>query len=318
MVRADLHAARHEFLDSGDDALLPIVDAHHHFWSLRNPHPWLNELPRIPFRYGDYDAICRDYLPAHHTHAAAGHRLIRSVVMEGEWSPADPVGEARWLTGLAEREGTPHAIAAQIWLDRDDCAEVLDAYRSLPLVRSVRHKPKVAAREDRRAGWAVPGSMRCPRWRDGYARLESHGLMFELQAPWWHFDEATELARDFPRTTIVVNHAGLPAQRDPGSLAAWQRAIATLAASPNVHVKISGIGVVGQAWTPELQRPVLQALLDTFGVRRCLFASNHPVDGLIASVDTIFNGFKTLTCELKPADRLRLFCDNAVDLYRLD
>lgn len=314
----DLQAARRQFLASGDDALLPIVDAHHHFWDLaRNPHPWLQRLPRIPFRYGDYAALCRDYLPADHARAAMPHRLVRSVLMEGEWDSADPVGEARWVQALATGEGTPHAMAAQIWLDRDDLDDVLAAYRALPLVRSVRHKPRCAAQAEHHARWAAPGSMRCERWRAGYARLAGAGLMFELQAPWWHAREAAELARDFPATPLIVNHALLPAQRDAASLAAWGRAVDLLAGCPNVWMKISGLGVPGQAWTARLQQPVVDTLLSAFGPRRCLFASNHPVDGLMADLATIFSGFKQLTRHLPPAERLALFCDNACALYRL-
>ena len=33
-MRPDLAQARQAFLDSGDEALLPIVDAHHHFWAV--------------------------------------------------------------------------------------------------------------------------------------------------------------------------------------------------------------------------------------------------------------------------------------------
>ena len=110
----------------------------------------------------------------------------------------------------------------------------------------------------------------------------------------------------------------MPADRDDVSLAAWRNAMTRLADCPNVHVKISGIGVPGRAWTPELQRPIVDTLIVAFGASRCLFASNHPVDGLVASFDTIFSSFKHLTRELAPAERLALFCDNAVRLYRLD
>lgn len=313
-----LHTARAQYLASGDEALLPIVDAHHHFWDLaRNPHPWLQQLPRIPFRYGDYSAICHDYLPGAHVRAAAPHRLVGSVLMEGEWDSRDPVGEARWVQALARREGWPQAMAAQIWLDREDLPEVLAAYQGLPLVRSVRHKPRCAAQAGHHARWAPPGSMRCERWRAGYAQLAGAALMFELQAPWWHAQEAAELARDFPQTQIIINHALLPAQRDAAALAAWTRAVDLLAGWPNVWMKISGIGVPGTPWTPALQRPVVQTLLSAFGTRRCLFASNHPVDGLVASMASIFDGFKQLTRQLAPAERLALFCDNACALYRL-
>lgn len=318
-MKPDLQTARERFLASGDEALLPIVDAHHHYFDLqRNPHPWLQRQPRIPFRYGDYGPLCRDWLPADHARAASGHLWLRSVLMEGEWDPADPVGEARWVQALADAQGTPQALAAQAWLDRADLPEVLAAYRQLPIVRSVRHKPRSVPRQDHTPGWSAPGAMRCPRWRDGYAQLEAAGLMFELQAPWWHMAEALELARDFPRTTLIVNHAGLPAERDQASLAAWGRAMAQLADAANVHVKISGLGVPGQAWTPALQAPVVHGLIERFGVARCLFASNFPVDGLVASFDQIFSSFKVLTRQHTPAERLALFCDNALRLYRLD
>ncbi len=316
----DLAPLRAAFLASGDDALLPVVDAHHHFWDLRNPHPWLKARTPIPFRYGDYRPICRDYLPADHERNAGPHLWVRSVLMEGEWEPTDPVGEARWVHALSQCAGTPQAFAAQIWLDRDDVDAVLAAYTSAPLagfVRSVRHKPRAAARTEHRAGWSAPGSMRCPRWRAGYAKLHAAGLHFELQAPWWHMDEALELARDFPQTQLIVNHAGLPSARDIDSLAAWRQAMQRLSVAPNVHMKISGIGVVGQAWTAALQAPVVAALIADFGAARCLFASNFPVDSLVASFDQIFSGFKQLTRNLPVADRLALFCDNALRLYGL-
>ena len=314
----DLQVARRAFLASGDEALLPIVDAHHHFWDVqRNPHPWLQCRPHIPFRYGDYGAICRDYLPADHAINAAAHKLVRSILMEGEWDESDPIGEARWVHALAKREGTPHAMAAQIWLERDDVTQVLQAYRDLPLIKSVRHKPRCAARADWRSNWAMPGSMRCPQWRKGYAQLAAAGLMFELQAPWWHMDEAIELAHDFPATTLIVNHAGLPAERDDASLLAWQQAMQRLAGCSNVVVKISGLGVLGQRWTAELQRPIVHMLLAAFGSERCMFASNFPVDSLVVSFEALYSGFKQLTRHLSPEARLAVFCDNAARLYRL-
>jgi predicted TIM-barrel fold metal-dependent hydrolase len=61
---------------------------------------------------------------------------------------------------------------------------------------------------------------------------------------------------------------------------------------------------------------VLRAI-DLFGVERAMFASNFPVDGLVATFDTIYDGFKVIVRELSPADRRRLFHDNAVRFYRL-
>ena len=316
----DLQKAREEYLASGDEDLLPIIDAHHHFWDMRNPHPWLTELPRIPFRYGDYEAICKDFLPADYAAACGAHRILRHVVMEGEWTPDDPAGEALWMHSLSQRCGKPHAMAAQIWLNRFDAETLMQTYAQPPLrgfVRSVRHKPFCAKREDYRNNWTEPGSMRCPQWRKGYEKLATHGLMFELQAPWWHMEEAAELARDFPRTRIIVNHAGLPETRDTETLKQWRVAMLELVPYANIYIKISGIGVRGEPWTVEQQRPVVETLITTFGVSRCLFASNHPVDAIVVTLDDLWSRFKALTRKLSPEQRLALFCDNAVALYGL-
>src|SRR5688572_17908210 len=76
---------RARFLASGDDANLPIVDPHHHFFDLdRNHHPWLSDAPLASFRYGDYTALRRNFLPADYRRIASGHRIVASVLMEGE------------------------------------------------------------------------------------------------------------------------------------------------------------------------------------------------------------------------------------------
>ena len=42
----------------------PIVDPHQHFWDLsRNYYPWLCDPKPVPFRYGDYSSLKRNYLP---------------------------------------------------------------------------------------------------------------------------------------------------------------------------------------------------------------------------------------------------------------
>jgi predicted TIM-barrel fold metal-dependent hydrolase len=154
-------------------------------------------------------------------------------------------------------------------------------------------------------------------WRRGYALLERYGLSFDLQTPWWHLGEAAALARDFPATQIVLNHTGLPSDRSPEGLAGWRQAMAGLAACPNVAVKISGLGQPGRAWTVEANGRIVRDTIAIFGVERCMFASNFPVDGLCATFDTIFAGFKAIVAGLDPADQRRLFHDNAERIYRL-
>ncbi len=299
------------------DADLPIIDAHQHFWDLdHNRHPWLQDLPPIAFRYGDYTAIRRNYLPADFRRDCGTHHVVKTVYVEAEWDPQDPIGETRWVCALAAAHGLPNAIVAQAWLDRADAAQVLAAQAAFPLVRGVRHKPRAAPSPDAVVAGA-PGSMGDARWRAGYALLARHGLHFELQTPWWHLAEAAALARDFPDTRIVLNHSGLPADRSPEGLAGWAAAMRAFSACPNVAVKISGLGLPGRPWRVEDNAPIVRQVIETFGVERCMFASNYPVDSLVASYDTIMSGFKAIIAKRPPAEQRALFHDNAARIYRI-
>ncbi len=300
-----------------NDSDLPIVDAHHHFWDLSlAKHPWLTREPWIHSRYGDYAAIRRDYLPENYFADAGGLNIVKSVYVETEWDPDDPLGEVDWVKGVMARHGYPHAVVAQAWLDAEDVADVLTAHAASGVVRGVRHKPTVTHSPHVPRG-RPRGSMSETRWRDGYARLAGHGLSFDLQVAHWHLPEAARLARDFPDTTLIVNHTGLPADRSAAGLAAWRRALESVAALPNVAIKISGIGIPGVAWSVRRNAAVVLDAIRIFGAERCMFASNFPVDRLCGDLGTIFRGFMAITAELPEAQRRMLFHDNAVRYYRL-
>lgn len=295
---------------------IPIIDAHHHFWDLSlNKHPWLCGDQPVPFRYGDYSSIRKNFLVDEFKQVTANQNVVKSVHMEAEWETADPVGESKWLHELHDKTGYPHAIIGQAWFGRDDIAQVLAGHAEYPLVRSVRQKPKTVASPDEFQP-GLPGSMADPKFRDGYQHLEKHNLHYDLQTPWWHLSEAADLARDFPNTIIILNHTGLPSDRSPEGINAWREAMELFAAQPNTAVKISGMCVPEQKWTPELQGDIVMETIRIFGVDRCMFASNFPVDRIWATYDEIFDGFKAITKSMSDDDRLKLFHDNAVKYYR--
>lgn len=302
-----------------DDDALPIIDAHHHLWDLSlRAQPWLSEPPWIPFRYGDYTAIRHTFLLAEYAAASAGQRVVASVTMEAEWAHARLLEETAWTVARhAEAPCFPAAhVARTILHDPRACDDIAGQARSA-LVKAIRHKPTAAAAPDRiEKGEA--GGMGDPAWRRGYAALGRHGLHFELQAPWWHVDELIDLVAAFPETAVVINHAFLPADRSPEAILAWRRALQRAAEVPQIAIKISGIGVAGRPWQLTDNRDIVRAVVDVFGPDRAMFASNFPVDGLTGTFDTIFSGFKAATSDMPHPDRLKLFHDTAIRVYRLD
>ena len=72
----------------------PIVDPHHHFWDLgRNYYPWLCDPKPIPFRYGDYSSLKRNYMPPDYRRDAGALNIVKTVHAEALWDPSDPAGE---------------------------------------------------------------------------------------------------------------------------------------------------------------------------------------------------------------------------------
>ena len=295
----------------------PIVDAHQHFWNLeQNYYPWLCDPEPIPFRYGDYAALRQNYLPQDYRRDSAAFRIVKMIHMEAEWNRTDPVAETRWIESVSREHGLPSACIGHAEFDRADITEVLAGHARSPLMRGIRHKPK-AASDPRDAKRGKPGSMDDPVWRAGYAILERLGLSYDLQTPYWHLDAAADLARDFPRTAIIINHTGLPADRSAEGLAAWRRALETAARQSNICIKISGLGRHGQPWTVDANGPIIRDAVSIFSPDRCMFASNYPVDRLAGSFETIYRGFFAAVADRPHAEQLQLFHDNACRVYRL-
>ena len=160
--------------------------------------------------------------------------------------------------------------------------------------------------------------MGAPAFRMGFALLAPNGLSYDLQTPWWHLPEARTLADAFPDTQIILNHAGLPANRSAEGIAGWKRAMTTLAARPNVAVKISGLGQPGHRWTVEANRDIVLTVIELFGAARCMFASNFPVDSLCARFAEIYDGFVAITRDFSAAERSGLLAGNAIRIYGMD
>lgn len=298
---------------AGGSTQLKIIDAHHHFWDPDvNYHPWLRDEPMIPFRYGDYSSIRQRFMPQEYDECAKAWSVCGSVTMEGEWNPKDPMGEAMWIQSLADSTGRPLAHVAQAWLDRDDFQHLLARFERIPLIKSVRHKPRSNA-----APGGPPGGMCDPLFQDGFRRLADHNLMFDLQTPWWHLSEAAELASLRPEVPIILNHAGLPSDRSEDGIEQWRKALREFAAIPQTYIKISGIGLADRPWSLEDNQHIIDCCISTFGASRSMFASNFPVDGLCGSFDTIYGGYQKAVEHHCVSTQQKLFAGTANSVYQL-
>jgi L-fuconolactonase len=148
--------------------------------------------------------------------------------------------------------------------------------------------------------------------------MQERNLIFELMT---HPDQleaaATKLA-DFPDLTIVVEHTGWPRSRSDDERALWQAGIGALAAlGDNVVCKLSGLAMPFESMAPDDLAPWLDFAIESFGVDRCMFASNFPVDAQFGTFDDLYTSFSTVTDGLDAESLDRLFAGTAEHVYRL-
>jgi L-fuconolactonase len=184
---------------------------------------------------------------------------------------------------------------------------------------------------------AGPHILLDPVFRRGFKHLEPLGLSCDIYALEPQLPEVIDLARAFPGTQIILNHSGSPlgigpyAGTLPERFPIWRDNIRALSNCPNVAVKLGGLGppccglpssarAVAPAGSEALAkdwRPYIESCIEAFGVDRCMFESNFPVEGVTADYSTIWNAFKRIVSGASRHEKLALFHDAAARVYRL-
>ena len=144
------------------------------------------------------------------------------------------------------------------------------------------------------------------------------------------------LARAFPDTRIVLNHAGGPIGTGAYSgkrnevFPRWAASIKALALHQNVFIKVGGLGqsINGLGFDKQTEPPSAEMLatswrryvetcIEAFGPERAMFESNFPVDKGSCSYQALWNAFKRISAGASPADKHALFNGTASRVYRL-
>ncbi len=147
--------------------------------------------------------------------------------------------------------------------------------------------------------------------------LQERNLVFELMA---HPDQLETAARElaaFDDLTVVVEHTGWPRSNTDEERAMWRTGIDALAGlGDNVACKLSGLAMPLQSMSVDAFAPWLEYAIEVFGVDRCMFASNFPVDSMYGTFDELYATFSALTSGLDGKSREELFAANAERVYR--
>src|SRR5271169_4992751 len=323
---------RPEWLDRRREEIiepdLPIVDPHHHL--VDRPETGRYLMPDLLADLG------------------AGHNITTTVYLE--WlsmyraeGPAElrPIGEIEFANGVAAMtaSGTygKTRVCAGI-VGHTDLAlgarveKVLEAMIAAGggRFRGIRF---ITASHPDQAAWGSPiirpaGLLLDPKVRAGFARLAPLGLSFDAWMYHTQLGDLIDLARAFPQTPIGLGpYAG---QRDE-VFAAWSAKIRELAACPNVHIKLGGLGMRMFGFTHHLSesppsseelaaawRPYIETCIAAFGPERAMFESNFPVDKGSCGYAALWSAFKRIAAGHSAAEKAALFGSTASKFYRLE
>jgi len=147
--------------------------------------------------------------------------------------------------------------------------------------------------------------------------LAERNLLFELMTHPDQLRVAAEQLAGFDDLTVVVEHTGWPRSNSDEEHALWRGGIDALAGlGDNVVCKLSGLAMPLQSMRADAFAPWLEYAIGAFGVDRCMFASNFPVDAMYGTFDDLYAAFSAVTAGLDSESRGKLFARNAERVYR--
>jgi predicted TIM-barrel fold metal-dependent hydrolase len=290
---------------------LQIVDPHIHLWDL-----WTRIYPHFekPGKGGANASIARSYLIEEYLEEGGDEfEIVGAVHVEA--FPTDPIKETETLQKVADTNLLPLVIVGNGDLTSPDFPTLLDRHQQFPIFRGIRQVVNQHSKPERSYG--VRDLMPDPAFLQGLRELGRRGLSFDLQLYPHQMEQAAALTAKAPDTRIILNHAGMWADRDLAGWKQYKAGLRALAAQPNIVAKISGLGMLDNRWTTESIRPLVLESLEVFGTERAMFASNFPVDKQYSDFPTVWRAFSDITADLTEAERTRLFRDNARKYYRI-
>jgi predicted TIM-barrel fold metal-dependent hydrolase len=252
---------------------------------------------------GDPSGMARPFDVATYQAEAAGwnvEKLVNVAAAVGHHS----IDETLELAQRAEVDGHPDAIIGGLPPTEStaEAVELLDRQMAASRFRGVRPM----------------GFSERPVPADDVLRaLQERRLVFELMT---HSDQLVAAAAGLAahdELVVVVEHTGWPRSDAPEERALWEAGIDALAGlHANVMCKLSGLAMPLGSMEAEVLAPWLERAIEAFGVDRCMFASNFPVDGMHGTFDELYSAFSTVTAGLDEESRDKLFATNAERVYR--
>ncbi len=296
----------------------PIVDSHHHtIWNREANYPWMNA-PMRPMIFGDdWSGMKQDYSIEDLIADGASHNLAQSVHVQANFDMSRPADETKGLQGFADQHGFPHGIVAYADLTDSNVEKTLAAHLEYANTRGIRQQVYWHPENEYWRFVEQPDFCLSNAFRRGLSALADHGLTFDWQGFPNQFGELAELAKSHSGLQFCLVHAGMLTSLDRSTVIGWTEALRQLVPLDNVFIKVSGLNTFSRKLDEPLMTHVTEAVLNLFGVERCFFGSNFPVERMWTSLEDYISAQKRAMANQSDAVNEKFFHDIAKSFYRI-
>jgi L-fuconolactonase len=158
-----------------------------------------------------------------------------------------------------------------------------------------------------------------PGFLEAIRLLPKYSLSFDICVLHPQLPNTLAMMRHCPEVSFVLDHIGKPGIK-AGLLDPWRAHIREMAALPNVVCKLSGVTTEAdhKTWTRDQLRSYVDHVIECFGPDRILYGGDWPVSELAGTYLQWLTTLDWATAGFSPADKRKLFRDNAIKAYRLD
>ncbi len=278
-----------------------IVDSHVHLADpKRFGYAWTKNAP----------SLNRTVLPEHLTKAAAPVQVDQIVFVEVDVDLPQHVDEAAWVQSLSQADPRVKGVVAALPLERGKAAKAeLDQLRQNKNLRGIRRLIQ---------NQADPDFCIRPDFIEGLKLLSTHDLVFDICIFHHHLPNAIKMVRQCPEVRFILDHIGKPGIK-AGLMDPWRKDMKELASLPNVHCKISGVTTEAdhKNWTREQLKPYIAHTIDVFGFDRVMYGGDWHVLELAGTYPQWVEIVDWVVDSATPAEKRKLFRDNAIRFYRL-
>jgi predicted TIM-barrel fold metal-dependent hydrolase len=280
---------------------IPIIDTHIHLFDPRRPQG-------IPWPPKDNAIMYKPALPDRYR--ALTKSLGIAGAIEVECSPW--LEDNQWVLDVAAKDKIIVGMIGNLEPGKPDFPKQLERFARNPLFRGIRY----GNLWDRN----IRTELKSPTFIAGLKLLADGGYTLDSANPTVDLLEDLIHAGDkVPGLKIVIDHLpkiAIPA--DAKGRASYDAAIRTLAARPNVYVKISAVlSKTGNRVPYELApyKPKLDALYDAFGPDRLLYGSDWPNSDPLGNYAQVLQVVREYFDAKGPAVAEKYFWRNSVAAY---